>query len=60
MRKVSERKVSWFTESHLNVGKTFADVALSVLKELNSLAPISQKTDSRFVKTHGLQKNRPS
>ena len=39
--RLSERKVSWFTEFHLNVGKTFASVASSVLKELKKA--IAQK-----------------
>ena len=43
-QKLSERKVSWFTRFHPNVGKTFVAFALSVLKVLPLLKAFVGKT----------------
>ena len=43
-QKLSERKFSWFTRFHPNVGKTFAVFASSVLKVLLLLKAFVGKT----------------
>ena len=50
-QKLSERKVLWFTGFHSNVGKTFAGIALSVLKVLQKAIAqkIHRKKLSHFV-----------
>jgi len=44
MTKVSERKVSWLTGFHPNVGKTWAVFAPSVFKVLPLLKTFVEKT----------------